>query len=84
MKITFRARVWKCIPAFQVPWPIARKINVWNKDDVMLAIKRGKSEIYNGQAHLTSGTEVRSGKAIKGLRNNEWITVTIRPPLKPP
>lgn len=81
MTRTFSARVYNCLRGFQVPWPIAKQIGVWStrKKDVDLVIKRGRGRVYCGPARLTSGTEIRSGKAVKRLKCGERIRVTISP-----
>jgi len=72
---TFQARVYNCMRGFQVPWPIARSLRVWGGNTLQLVIKRGKRSVFKGRARLTSGTEVRSGAAVKGLRKGELIRV---------
>jgi hypothetical protein len=81
MKRTFSARVYNCLRGFQVPWPIAKQLGVWStrKKNVDVVIKRGRGHVYSGPARLTSGTEIRSGKAVKQLKCGESITVTISP-----
>jgi hypothetical protein len=74
---TFKARVWNCMPAFQVPRHIARSLTVWDGDEIALAIRRRGHLIYHGPACLISGTELRSGDAIRRLREGELISVTV-------
>ena len=54
-------------------------LGVWSKrkKDVDVVIRCAKGRGYIGPARLTSGTEIRSGKAVKGLKCGERIRVTI-------
>jgi hypothetical protein len=77
-KITFKAPVWDCMRAFQMPRWVMNSLNLWTKKHaVRVVIRRGKSVIYNGFVRLISGTEVRSGNAVQSLRKGELITVTV-------
>jgi hypothetical protein len=77
-KCSFQVRVYKCMRGFHVPWRTARLLNVWSKDTVDLQIRRPKGKlVYRGLGRLTSGTEIRTGKAVRRLRRGETITVTI-------
>ena len=81
MKRSMPVRVYTCMRGFCVPASTARQLNIGNRDTVFLEIRRrGGQLVFRGAAMLTSGTEVRTGAAVKNLRKGELIDVTIRRP----
>ncbi len=76
--LTRLIRVWNCMRAFQVPREVMNSLGLWNKKDaVRITIRRRGRILYKGLARLTSGSEVRSGRAVKRLRVGEQIIVTV-------
>ena len=73
-----RVHVYNCMCGFQVPVPFAQQLGIGDRNNVNIEIRRQSAIVYRGQARLTSGTEIRSGDAVKKLRPGEWITVIFR------
>lgn len=81
MKQSIQVRVYNCMRGFCVPVSTAQKLNVGDRDTVFLEIRRkGGQLVYRGSAMLTSGTEVRTGNAVKQLKKGELIDVVVRHP----
>ena len=81
MKRSIRVRVYNCMRGFCVPAATAQQLHVGNRDTVFLEIRRPSGKlVYRGSAMLTSGTEVRTGAAVKDLRKSELIDVIVRHP----
>jgi hypothetical protein len=79
--LTRLIRVWNCMRAFQVPREVMNSLGLWSKRDaVRITIRRRGHVLYKGHARLTSGSEVRSGNAVKGLRVGELIALTVSRP----
>lgn len=76
--LTRLVRVWNCMRAFQVPREVMNSLGLWSKRTaVRITIRRRGRVLYKGLARLTSGSEVRSGNAVKGLRVGEQIVLTV-------
>ena len=76
--LTRLIRVWNCMPAFQVPREVMNSLGLWNKRNaVRITIRKRGHVLYKGLARITSGSEVRSGEAVKRLRLGEQIVLTV-------
>ena len=70
-----RVRVYNCLKGFHVPVQFAGPRNIHDPRVKEIEIRRRGALIYKGEARVSSGTEIRSGPAVKTLKRGEWITV---------
>jgi len=76
MKEPVTVHVYNCKRAFRVPIALARERGLRDRSNVEITIRRGRTLVYRGDARLTSGFEVCSGKAVKELEQGEKIGIS--------